>query len=105
MKRAHIKKNDDVVVIAGADRGKRGKVMKVDSEKARVTVEGINVRKRHKRRSQVNPQGGIEERENSIHISNVMLGKVYDASRKADNKPEGRAGAVQAEGQQDKDNQ
>ncbi len=68
-----IRKNDNVVVIAGNARGKKGKVLKVFPEAERVIVEGVNIRKRHTRASQRNPQGGIVQREQSIHVSNVML--------------------------------
>jgi len=68
-----IKKNDLVVVIAGNDRGKRGKVLKVFPEKQRIIVEGVNFVKRHQRPTQKQPQGGIMTREGGIHVSNVML--------------------------------
>jgi large subunit ribosomal protein L24 len=68
-----IKKEDLVVVIAGNDRGKRGKVLKVFPEKRRIIVEGVNFVKKHQRPSQQNPQGGILTREGSIHMSNVMV--------------------------------
>lgn len=68
-----IKKNDTVMVIAGNDRGKTGKVLKVFPKESRVIVEGINLRKRHTKPSQRNPQGGILEKEAPIHISNVMI--------------------------------
>ncbi len=68
-----IKKNDTVIVIAGNDRGKTGKVLKVFPKESRVIVEGINLRKRHTKPSQRNPQGGILEKEAPIHISNVMI--------------------------------
>ncbi len=68
-----IRKNDMVVVIAGNDRGKTGKVLKVFPKINRIIIEGINIRKRHTKPSQKNPQGGILEKEASIHISNVML--------------------------------
>jgi large subunit ribosomal protein L24 len=68
-----IKKNDLVVVVAGNDRGKRGKVLKVFPEKRRVIIEGVNFVKKHQRPTQSRPQGGIVTREGSIHISNVML--------------------------------
>ena len=68
-----IKKNDLVLVIAGNDRGKRGKVLKVFPEKHRVVVEGINFIKRHRKPTQANPQGGIVTREGAIHVSNIML--------------------------------
>jgi large subunit ribosomal protein L24 len=68
-----IHKNDTVMVIAGNSRGKTGKVLKVYPEKHRVIVEGVNLMKRHTRPNQKNPQGGIIQREGTIHVSNVML--------------------------------
>ena len=67
----HVKKNDSVVVIAGNDKGKAGKVLRVLPQKGRVIVEGVNIRKRHMRPTQANPQGSIIEREFPIHASNV----------------------------------
>ena len=69
-----IKKNDNVLVIAGRDRGKRGRVLRVLPAKGRVIVEGVNFIKRHTRPNpQRNVKGGIVEREAAIHASNVML--------------------------------
>ena len=68
-----IKKNDMVMVISGNDRGKTGKVLKVFPKNNRVIIEGINIRKRHTKPSQKNPQGGILEKEASINASNVMM--------------------------------
>lgn len=68
-----IRKNDNVMVISGNARGKTGKVLKVFPESDRVIVEGVNIVKRHTRPSQKNPQGGIMQREASIHVSNIML--------------------------------
>lgn len=68
-----LKKDDKVKVIAGKDKGKIGKVLKVDQKKCRVLVENINMIKRHARPSAQNRQGGIIEREAPIHRSNVML--------------------------------
>ena len=68
-----IHKNDNVVVIAGNDRGKNGKVLKVFPKKSRAIIEGVNIRKRHTKPTQNNPQGGIIEMEAPIHISNIML--------------------------------
>ena len=68
-----IRKNDMVMVISGNDRGKTGKVLKVFPKKYRVIVEGINLRKRHTKPNQKNPQGGILEKEASVHASNVMI--------------------------------
>lgn len=76
-----IRRDAVVVVISGASRGRRGRVLSVDRKKNRVVVEGVNVRKKTVRRSQDNPQGGIVEVEASLHISNVMLGDRYDARR------------------------
>jgi large subunit ribosomal protein L24 len=68
-----IRKNDMVMVVAGNARGKKGKVLKVYPDRQRIIVEGVNIMKRHTRPSQRNPQGGIVQRESTIHISNVML--------------------------------
>ena len=68
-----IKKGDTVQVMQGKEAGKRGKVMRVLAEEERVVVERVNFIKRHVRPSQKTPQGGVIEREASIHISNVKL--------------------------------
>ena len=68
-----IKKDDQVVVIAGRDKGARGRVLKVLSDTDRVLVEGVNRVKRHQKPTPQIPQGGIMEKEAPIHISNVML--------------------------------
>ena len=69
-----IRKNDQVLVIAGRDRGKKGRVLSVNPEKSRVIVEGVGMIKRHtKPNPQKNIKGGIVEREAAIHASNVML--------------------------------
>lgn len=68
-----IKKNDNVIVTCGNDRGKTGKVLKVFPDKNRIIVEGVNIRKRHRKPTQKQPQGGIFEKEAPIHISNVMI--------------------------------
>ncbi|MCA1683117.1 MAG: 50S ribosomal protein L24 [Actinobacteria bacterium] len=76
---ARIKTNDEVIVIGGKDRGKTGKVLRVDPKKERVYVEGLNMIKRHERPHQVagaqraEQVGGVIEKEGGIHISNVML--------------------------------
>ena len=76
---AKIRRDDTVVVIGGKDRGKTGKVLRVDPKRQRVIVEGLNMVKRHQRPQQVpdaqraETVGGVIEREGSIHISNVML--------------------------------
>jgi len=79
MTRCHVKKNDQVVVIAGADKGKRGRVISVLAIKQRVIVEGVRMTKKHMRKSQQNPQGAIVDREGTIHISNVMKADEFDA--------------------------
>jgi len=79
MKRFHVKKNDEVVVIAGADKGKRGRVIAVASKKQRVIIEGVRMIKRHMRKSQQYPNGQIVEREGTVHISNVMKVADFDA--------------------------
>jgi large subunit ribosomal protein L24 len=68
-----LRKDDRVVVIAGSDKGRQGRVLKVLREHDKVIVEGINVVKRHTRPSPKHPEGGIIEKEMPIHISNVML--------------------------------
>jgi large subunit ribosomal protein L24 len=74
MAKVRIKKNDTVLVRAGKDRGKRGRVLQVLPEKSRVVVEGVGLIKRHTRPNpQKNIKGGILERESAIHVSNVML--------------------------------
>ncbi|HJX30863.1 MAG TPA: 50S ribosomal protein L24 [Thermodesulfobacteriota bacterium] len=72
-KKFHVKKNDLVMVIAGKDKGKSGKVLSILSKKNRVIVEKVNFIKRHTRPSSKQRQGGIIEREGPINISNVML--------------------------------
>lgn len=79
MAKQHVKRGDEVVVIAGSERGKRGKIIQVLTKKNRVVVEGAQLIKRHMRKSQTHPQGAIVEREGTIHISNVMLAERYDS--------------------------
>lgn len=79
MQRFHVKKGDEVVVIAGTERGKRGKVIALLSGKQRVIVEGVKMIKKHQRKSNQHPQGAIIEREGSIHLSNVMSAVRFDA--------------------------
>ncbi|MFK5927596.1 MAG: 50S ribosomal protein L24 [Desulfuromusa sp.] len=69
----HVKKNDMVEIIAGKERGKTGKVLRVLPGKGRVVVESLNVIKRHTRPNQLNPEGGIVEKEAPLNLSNVML--------------------------------
>ena len=69
--KCHVKKGDEVVVLAGKEKGKRGKIIAVSPKKQRVIVEGLQMIKRHTRKSQEHPNGAIIEREGTIHISNV----------------------------------
>ncbi|MDO4461121.1 MAG: 50S ribosomal protein L24 [Bacteroidia bacterium] len=73
MSKVYIKKGDLVVVIAGDDKNKEGKVLSVDPKKNRAVVEGLNLIKKHTKPSASNPQGGIVEKEASIHLSNLAL--------------------------------
>jgi large subunit ribosomal protein L24 len=68
-----IKKDDEVVVISGRDKGARGRVLKVLREKDQVIVEGVGRVKKHQKPNQKNPQGGITEKDLPIHVSKVML--------------------------------
>ena len=71
MRAAHVRKGDLVIVTSGAYKGKKGKVLRVVGD--RVVVEKVAMIKRHTRATQANPQGGIVDKEGSIHISNVAL--------------------------------
>ena len=70
---AKIKKGDRVVLLAGKDKGRQGSVLKVLPKDGRVVVEGLNMVQRHTRPTQLDPQGGIKNKEASIHVSNVAL--------------------------------
>jgi len=78
MAKAHVKKGDEVVVIAGSEKGRRGKILEVNTKKQRVLVEGLKMIKRHTKKNPQAQQGGIIEREGTIHISNVMLAARFD---------------------------
>lgn len=67
-----VKRNDQVMVLSGKDRGKKGKVLHLFPEEGRLTVEGLNLVKRHIRRSQANPQGAILSRESRLPLDRVM---------------------------------
>lgn len=67
----HVRKGDLVIVTSGESRGMTGKVLRVLTDKDRVVVQGVNLKKRHMKPSQINPQGGIIEREHPLHLSNV----------------------------------
>ena len=68
----HVKKDDQVIVISGKDKGAKGKVLMVDEKKGRVYVEGVNMVKKHVKPGRTNQEGGIITQEGPIHISNVM---------------------------------
>ncbi|MCF7817941.1 MAG: 50S ribosomal protein L24 [Kiritimatiellales bacterium] len=70
--KCHIKKGDSVVVIAGDDKGKTGKVLQITTQ-ARALVEGVNFMKKHMKKTQDNPQGGVVEREAPIAVSNLKV--------------------------------
>ncbi len=72
MPKTHIKRGDTVRVIAGAHKGKQGKVLEILVKSQRARVEGVALVKRHLKKSQETPQGSIAEREGSIHLSNLM---------------------------------
>jgi large subunit ribosomal protein L24 len=79
MSKFHVKKGEEVVVLAGKEKGKRGKIIAVLRKQQRVIVEGAQMIKRHMRKSQQHPQGAIVEREGTIHLSNVMRADQFDA--------------------------
>ena len=79
MRTFHVKKGEEAGVIAGADKGKRGRIITIVGKKQRVIIEGVHMIKKHMRKSQQYPQGQIVEREGSVHISNVVKAEEYDA--------------------------
>jgi large subunit ribosomal protein L24 len=81
MQKFHIKRGDEIVVIAGAHKGKSGKILELLPAKQRARVEGVAMIKRHLKKSQEHPQGTIAEREGSVHISNLMLKSNHDGRR------------------------
>jgi large subunit ribosomal protein L24 len=97
VRRSRIRRDDTVVVISGKDRGKTGKILRVDYKRQRVYVEGLNMVKRHERTKQVagaqraETVGGVIEKEGPIHVSNVMLADPKD------NRPT-RVGVERADG-------
>jgi len=78
MAKTHIKQGDEVVVLTGKEKGKRGKVLELRTAKNRAVVEGLMMIKRHLKKSEEHPDGQIAEREGSIHISNLMLATKFD---------------------------
>jgi large subunit ribosomal protein L24 len=94
----HVRKDDEVVVIAGKALGQRGKILRISGKKGRAVVEGLHMIKRHTKKSQVNPQGAIITREGTVHISNLMLAEKFDAraaARGARTESEPKAAAEQ----------
>ena len=83
MKKFHVKRGDQVVVIAGSQKGKSGKILEIRPAKNRAVIEGVAMLKRHTKKSQEHPNGAIVEREGSVHISNLMKQEVFDASKRA----------------------
>lgn len=82
MQKFHIKRGDEVVVIAGAHRGKSGKILEILAASQRARVEGVAMIKRHLKKSQEHPNGTIAEREGSVHVSNLQLKSRFDASKR-----------------------
>lgn len=80
-KKLHIKVGDTVKVLSGESKGQEGKILTIDRTKERATVEGVNLVKRHTKPSASEPQGGIIEKEGTIHISNLMVVVKGKASR------------------------
>jgi large subunit ribosomal protein L24 len=78
----HVKRNDEVVVIAGSHKGKSGKALEILAAKSRARIEGVAMIKRHLKKSQENPNGAIVEREGSVHVSNLQLKSRFEASKK-----------------------
>ncbi len=87
MQKFHVKRGDQVVVLAGSQKGKSGKVLEILAAKQRARVEGLAMIKKHEKKSEKNPQGAITEREGSIHLSNLMLQSNFDASTKRKKAP------------------
>jgi len=96
MRHFHVRKDDEVVVIAGKALGQRGKILRISGKKGRAVVEGLHMIKRHTKKSQANPQGAIITREGTVDISNLMMAEKYDARAAARS---ARAGGEQAAGQ------
>jgi len=90
MTKLHVKKGDNVMVIAGNNKGQSGRVLVIDSEKKRAIVEGVNMISKHTRPNADNPKGGIIKQEAPVHISNLMLidksGKPTRTGRNKDEK-------------------
>jgi len=89
-KKLHIRKGDTVMIITGDSRGQQGKVLKVDTEKQKAIVEGVNLVSKHTKPNAKSPQGGIVKKEAPVHISNLKVvdpsGKPTRTGRKLDGK-------------------
>jgi len=93
----NIKKGDRVVVISGAAKGQSGAILQVQRNRGRVIVENVNLRKKHERKTQDNPEGAIIEREMPLHISNVMLQTRWDSRKSGGSSAAEAADASQPE--------
>jgi large subunit ribosomal protein L24 len=82
--KAHVKRGDQVIVLAGKSKGKRGKIIAVFPKKQRAIVEGLHMIKRHTKKSQQHPNGAIVEREGTIHISNLMKSEAAPQAAQAE---------------------
>ena len=87
MQKFHVKRGDQVVVIAGSQKGKSGKILEILPAKKRARVEGLAMIKKHEKKSEKNPQGAITEREGSIHLSNLMAQTAFDSSKRKKSAP------------------
>lgn len=81
-----VKVNDKVLIIAGKDKGKEGKIIKTFKKESKVLVEGLNMIKKHQKPNNTNETGGILERENPIHVSNVKVVKTSTKEAKVETK-------------------
>jgi large subunit ribosomal protein L24 len=81
MAKFHVKRGDLVVVVAGSEKGKRGKILQMHTKSQRATIEGLKLIKKHVKRSQDQPQGAIVEREGTVHVSNLADAAIYDERR------------------------
>ncbi len=82
VKKFHVKRGDEVVVLSGASKGKSGKILEVVASNERARVEGLAMIKRHEKSREQGKPGKIVEREGTIHVSNLQLKAKYDASKK-----------------------
>ena len=92
MKKLKIKVGDFVKVIAGSNKGSEGKVVKITKKREKVTIEGLNLVKKHIKPNSKNPQGGIEEKESPIHISNIFLLNNLENKKSAKNESKSNTG-------------